>query len=46
MESTETRSKVMARTPEAVRGDMDAFRKYIRDFAESTRQIQPTDLHE
>jgi hypothetical protein len=37
-------AKVKAKTLEDARTDMEALRGYIEDLAESTRQIQPTEV--
>jgi hypothetical protein len=37
------KAKVKAKTLDDAREDMDELRAYIRDLAEGTRQIQPTD---
>ncbi len=37
------KAKVKAKTLDDAREDMDVLRAYIRDLAENTRQIQPTE---
>jgi hypothetical protein len=37
-------AKVKAKTLEEARTDMETLRAYIDDLAESTRQIQPTEM--